>query len=341
VTLSRLHRLAAAVTGAASPRRLRIGFVGCGEHASANLYPCLPQLPVELVAVCARRRERAEATARRHGATAYDDFAAMFDREPLDAAIVCVGAREHFRICAAALERGLPVFVEKPATFDLAEARRLRELAATAGRQVMVGFQKRHAPAYRRAREIAAGFGTLAAVDGRFCVGPFRGGEAEFLREVAIHHLDLARFFAGDVAALHVERHVAGPDRFTLAIALRFSGGAVGSLLFSSEQSWRTCNERLELTGGGESVVVDNVVSLRHLRAPAATATGDVYGDAGSQAWEPNATVAASWNHTLHVAGFAPELAHFVACVRDGVEPSPGLDDFAAALELCAAINEA
>lgn len=340
--IERVKRLALSVLGAGPARRLRVGFVGCGEHATANLYPCLPQLPVELLAVCARRKDRALRAAQAFGApAAHDDFVAMFAREPLEAVFVSVGAREHFRICAAALERGLHVFVEKPATASLDEARRLQELAERASRRVMVGFQKRHAPVYRKARELVsgAGFGPLAAIEARFCVGPFRDGAA-FLHEVAIHHLDLVRFFAGDVEQLHAVRHAGpGPGLSTFAVAARFCGGAVGTFLFSTEQSWHARNERIELSGGGQSVVVENMTSLRHFRRAEPGAWGGPFAGPGHAFWEPNHTVPAPQNQSLQLNGFAPELAHFVECVLADRAPEPGLAEFAAALELGEAIR--
>lgn len=335
-------RLASSVLGSGPARRLRVGFVGCGEHATANLYPCLPLLPVELLAVCARRKDRALRAARAFGAAAaHDDYVAMFEREPLEAVFVSVGASEHFRICAAALERGLHVFVEKPATASLEQTRRLQEIADRASRQVMVGFQKRHAPAYRKARELVAdpGFGPLAAIEARFCVGPFRD-EAAFLQEVAIHHLDLVRFFAGDVERLHAVRHAGpGPGLTSFAIAARFRGGAVGSFLFSTEQSWHARNERIALSGGGQSVVVENMTSLRHYRRAEPGTWGGPFAGPGHTFWEPNFTVPAPQNQSLQLNGFAPELAHFVDCVLAGRAPEPGLAEFAAALELGEAIR--
>ena len=42
--------------GHEAAERLRVGFVGCGDHAFRNVYPVLRYLPVELVAVCDRQR---------------------------------------------------------------------------------------------------------------------------------------------------------------------------------------------------------------------------------------------------------------------------------------------
>jgi predicted dehydrogenase len=317
--------------------RLKIGFVGCGQHARTNLYPVLQFVRADLQAVCARRLENAEAAAKAFGApSAYASFEAMFDKEPLDAVLVCVSADEHFRIAAAALERGLHVFVEKPATRTLGEAEQLRHLERKAGRHLMVGFQKRHAPAYRKAWQILRGesFGALSTIDVRFCFGSFPGDE-EFLREVAIHHLDLIRFFAGNVEAVHAERHRSRSGGFAFAVTARFEGGAVGTMRLSTEQSWRAHNERVELSGEGESLVVENMVSLRHYKGSAAKSAGEgPFRGEGEAFWEPNFTVPTIWNQTHHLNGFGFELEHFVECLLAGNKPEPGIEDYCRSLQM-------
>ena len=68
---------------------LRVGFVGCGEHSKLNLYPCLQYSPVELVAVCAKHKESAEARAKLFGALrSYIDYLEMFDKEIMDAVFI-------------------------------------------------------------------------------------------------------------------------------------------------------------------------------------------------------------------------------------------------------------
>jgi predicted dehydrogenase len=324
-----------------SESRLKVAFVGAGQHARTNLYPCLPHVPVDLMAICARRKASAEAAARAFGApSAYDDFEAMFDAERLDAVFVCVSASEHARIARAALERGLHVFLEKPATRTLDEAEALREHEKKAGRHVMVGLQKRHAPAYRKARELmsAAPFGPMSAIDARFGVGAFMGEEA-FLLEVALHHLDLIRFFGGDVSAIHAERHRARSDAFTLAVVLRFESGAVGTLRLSTEQSWRAHNERVELTGDGQSLVIDNMLSLRHYKTVDAPSPGGPFAGPGEAFWEPNFTVPTLHNQTLYLNGFGYEVEHFVRCIQSLQKPTPDLQEFCQDLRLVEALT--
>jgi predicted dehydrogenase len=320
--------------------RLKIGFVGCGQHARTNLYPVLQFVRADLRAICARRLESAEAAAKAFGApSAYASFEEMFEKERLDAVVICVSSHEHFRIAASALERGLHVFVEKPATRTLAEAEQLRERQSKSGRHLMVGFQKRHAPAYAKAKEImeSDAFGALSTIDVRFCFGSFPG-EEEFLREVAIHHLDLIRFFAGGVEAVHAEKHSARAGGFAFAVTMRFESGAVGTMRLSTEQSWRAHNERVELSGEGESLVVENMVSLRHYKTAAKSSGDGPYSGAGEAFWEPNFTVPTVWNQTQHLNGFGFEIEHFVECLLSGKKPGPGIDDYCRSLQLAETI---
>ena len=69
---------------------LRIGFVGCGTHATAAWYPNFFTIPeLELRACCDVQPHLAERNARFFGAPHwYTDLAKMLDQEALDAVMV-------------------------------------------------------------------------------------------------------------------------------------------------------------------------------------------------------------------------------------------------------------
>src|SRR5437868_11579453 len=74
------------------PERLRAAFIGCGDHAYRNIYPCLQYAPVELVAVCDRREERAGHYARLFGAAAvYADHREMLAKERPQVVFIVTG----------------------------------------------------------------------------------------------------------------------------------------------------------------------------------------------------------------------------------------------------------
>ena len=108
---------------------LRIGWVGCGTHATQMLLPQVPRLPAHsparIVALCDRDAGRLAAAAARLNLppeACFADVAAMLDAGGLDAVGAAVGPAAHVEIACAALARDLPVFLEKPPAADLAFA---------------------------------------------------------------------------------------------------------------------------------------------------------------------------------------------------------------------------
>ena len=67
----------------------------------------------------------------------------------LDAAMVHTPSATHPTIVADLLRAGVPVLVDKPLATDHGTARELAALAAELGVSLMVGFNRRYAPAYR------------------------------------------------------------------------------------------------------------------------------------------------------------------------------------------------
>lgn len=103
------------------------------------------------------------------------DWQAILDRRLIDAVIIATPPAVHARMATAAVERGLPVLVEKPLTLDSAEAVALRKFVAEHKGLVMVGHTQLFHPAYRKLREMLADYGPVRAIRseaGNY--GPFR-----------------------------------------------------------------------------------------------------------------------------------------------------------------------
>ncbi len=321
---------------------LKVGFVGCGHHSTSNLYPSLRYAPVELVAVCARRKENAERVGRQFGAKHfYDNHHQMFSEEELDAVFICINPELHAEITIDALNHGLPVFVEKPPAPDSEEAKRVLEVSQEKELPVMVGFMKRFAPAYAEAKRIiqASEFGRPHLISTKLVVGSMKN-EWEFLRDVALHHLDLARFFFGEIKNLQVEKFLKG-NNVSMVVNLKFGNGAVGSLNFSSMQSWSNHNERVEIFGEEASVIVDNVVNLEY-RRPTISQLGVISSNSEKNLiWRPNFSIPTDENQTFFLNGYAYEIRHFVESVARGKTIQSTIQDGYEALKLAEAIRDA
>jgi myo-inositol 2-dehydrogenase / D-chiro-inositol 1-dehydrogenase len=311
---------------------MRVGAVGVGAHAANAILPNLPVAGLTLAATCSRHLDRAQAAAARFGAQlAFDDVDRMLDEVELDGVVVVVPVDQFAPVIRACIARGVPVFTEKPAANDAAEAQQLANEAAAAGVPIVVGYMKRFAGAYRQARELAAQpeFGALTMGSFTWSMGPFadRFSLRDWLFENPVHHFDLARFFFGELGDLHVLNR-AGTE-YAVAILARSESGALVNLRINTTGSWAQQNEAVEIFGEGHSLFVDNIDTCIW-RPP----------ERPERVWRPNYTVPVAENMTGSTMGFLPELAHFREIVTEGAPNESDLASAAATLRLTSEIAE-
>ncbi len=165
-----------------------------------------------------------------------------------DAVYVCTWTSEHPRQVAAAVERGLAVFCEKPLAVDLALAERMTEQVAVAGVTNQVGLVLRRSLAYQWAKHLVddPAAGRVMSVvfrDDQFI--PIQGHYASTWRadrrlvgagtliEHSIHDVDMLRFLVGDIARVSANTaNFHGHDGIedVACATVGFRSGAVGTL---------------------------------------------------------------------------------------------------------------
>jgi predicted dehydrogenase len=136
--------------------RLKVGVIGCGLVAQVMHLHYLRELAeqFEIAAVCDVSTVRREACARDYGvAHRFDDWRALLDTD-IDAVLVLTSG-SHAPIAIAAAQTGKHVLVEKPLCFSVQEGRAMIAAAERAGVVLMVGYNKRYDPAYRRLQAAA------------------------------------------------------------------------------------------------------------------------------------------------------------------------------------------
>jgi predicted dehydrogenase len=311
-----------------SDRSVRVGWVGCGGFSYRVLFDCLKKTPIDVVAAADPDASRFTALARRyHVGRHYDDWRDMLRAEALDAVICVANPQVHFEVARAGLLAGLPVFVEKSPCATIRQAEELTALQRSSGKTVMVGFNRRHTPAYARARRIVGDpdFGRTTMYLAKYNAGPY-SSESAFLNNHLIHHLDLARYFLGEIDRLHTDRIALDDTRVGFHISLTAASGAIGVLQSASLQSLDYPVERVEITGEGTCVIVDNVRTLTYHRpfplSPERTDTTRPE-EGTTSAWIPNlGSVSGDREY-----GFEEELVHFATCILAGTVPAPDIED--------------
>lgn len=319
---------------------LRIAFIGCGRHATANLFPAAQLAGAQIVAVCARHLDRAQAAATAFRAErAYDSIAEMLRREALDAVFVATPEAQQASAVAEVLRAGRHVFVEKPLGLDEREAAGLAALAEKAGLYVMVGFMKRFAPAYVEMRRLAQepAFGDPLTLHGMFAIGSRPGWEDPwFLRTGGIHYVDLYRFLFGEVAAVLGVRNSRGAQ-VTQLITLRFENGRIGGLFLAGVPAWTRHYEELTITGTNGFVRVENMVRVvSHVDRPADASRPRWQGlDEEDRVLTSVHTSASGGHKDLYLNGYVGEISHFLDCLRTNTPPQPSAADNVKTMALC------
>lgn len=129
---------------------LRVGVIGCGAIAQAMHLPHMFDYPeqFQVVALADSHRPTLDAVAERYGvATRSTDWREVIGRDDVDAVALLHGG-SHYPTLLAALDAGKHVFVEKPMTWSLAEARDAAQRVRQSDRVVQVGYHKLYDPAF-------------------------------------------------------------------------------------------------------------------------------------------------------------------------------------------------
>jgi predicted dehydrogenase len=125
--------------------------IGCGLIAQVMHLHYLRELPdrFEIAAICDLSDEVRASVGRDYGVSKqYADWREML-AQPLDAVLILTSG-SHAPAAIAAAKAGLHVLVEKPMCFSVAEGTAMIEAASAAAVSLMVAYNKRYDPAYRR-----------------------------------------------------------------------------------------------------------------------------------------------------------------------------------------------
>jgi len=201
---------------------------------------------VEIAAVAARERSRAERFARKHRIPrVHDGYEALIADESLDAIYNPLPNSHHCEWTIRALEAGKHVLCEKPLASNADEARAMTEAAERHGRILMEAFHWRYHPVTRFVSETLAGggLGRVEHVEAAFCVPMLAPGNIRYRLDLAggatmdlgAYTVNMIRTFAGDeptVVSARARESSPGVDRFMRA-ELAFANGSTARMTVS------------------------------------------------------------------------------------------------------------
>ncbi len=210
-----------------------------------------------LSAIVAPEHEPNEEFALECGVKLYPSLDEALRREHFSAAIISSPNSFHFAQAEACIQNKVAVLVEKPVTDNLADAKRLAELATNFQVPVLVGHHRTYSPLLDSAKQFlsSATFGRPVALQGSamfykparyFEEGAWRtriGGGPILIN--LIHEIGLMRSFYGEIRRVSAlaGRNIRNFEvEDTVAITFEFQNGALGNFLLSdaaaSTKSW-------------------------------------------------------------------------------------------------------
>jgi len=325
--------------------RLRIGQIGAGNFGAyrrgvlreTGLFDLIAAYDTNPAALASAREE--------DGAAACGSLEELLGFEGLEGVVISTGAKFHSAQMVAALERQLPLFVEKPLCSTPEELEAILGAAERAGLPIGLGHNDHAAmPGSRYIRDaiLSGEVGQVVAVEATTChsggfhikPGDWRGDPAKnpggFLFQCGVHKLHELMFYLGPIARVTAKlRYDINPGTATADAAvclLEFESGVLGTLNAYHVTPYRhTVNLFGTLTNYYASEHAPDGFSLVRQRA-APNYSGAV---------EPleRMDLPAQWDRTSGVRSW-------YQAIRTGSSPSPSLEDGARAVAVVFAAED-
>lgn len=290
--------------------KIRVGVIGAGAIAKIAYFPVFASIPeVEIASIYSRTFAHAQACAASFGVLKACETFEEFLKTDMDCAVVLTPKTIRKQYIIPLLERKLDVLCEKPLAMTLQECELLADASEKSGQKLMVGFNRRFAPANMRALESFGGerpHMVIANKSREF--KEFRG-----TLENAIHMVDLLRHILGECD--YVQARASFTDPFfedSCTALLGFQDGGSGILVASREAGqWR---EQVELYGGGRTAISDNLDSWRV-----------IYSD--REEGQTMTPLHQGWCTVVNRLGFENSIRHFFHCVKTRETPLTNAQD--------------
>lgn len=301
-----------------------VAVIGCGQWGR-NHVRTLAQLGA-LAAVCDRDPRAAAALCEAHGAPAASFDAVLADPD-IAALVLALPAEHNAQLARAALEAGKHVLVEKPIALTSADASRMVEAAAAAGRVLMVGHVMRYHTAFAAlVDQVRAGrIGAVRHIQShRLGFGKFYD-RFDALWDLAPHDLSLVLSLTdGAPREIRVEPvSVTGGQADMAHVHLRFADGPVAHVFVSRHAAYR--ERRFVVTGETGALVWDDHADWPDKLALVTQAAGR--DGEGRWTWSQGEAVPIAVEPGM---ALTEELRHFLDCAAGRAEPlTPGTQGLA------------
>ncbi len=137
-----------------NPRRIGLAIIGAGRVGLFRGEVAARHPQVDFIGLADLKPERLRLVGGKIGADfATADFRELLARPEVTAAIIATDEHLHVEPILAAIERGLPLFIEKPLATELADSERVLKAIRNSGLDAVVGYTQRFRRRWLAAKE--------------------------------------------------------------------------------------------------------------------------------------------------------------------------------------------
>jgi predicted dehydrogenase/threonine dehydrogenase-like Zn-dependent dehydrogenase len=252
---------------------LRIGCIGAGSFACAHIFPNLCKATgIRLHSVATASGVTAESARRNFGFASTETPSELLSGSHVDVVFIASHHQSHAEYVSNALKYGKAVFVEKPLATTRAQLELVQEAYLRSSEKaapfLMVGFNRRFAPATQRIRKFFAGRREPMVVHIRINAGflpkehwtqqPSEGGR--IIGELC-HFLDWSRYVVGSPIRTTTAAALSDGSRYSrdnVAVVLTFADGSIANLLYLSNGARAVPKEYYEVFCEGSVARLDD-----------------------------------------------------------------------------------
>ena len=211
---------------------VRLGVLGSGIITECHFFALEKLEDVKVAAIATINEPEGMEACKRFGANYYRDYKELLCHESeLDGVIVALPNYMHYQCCVDAIKAGVKnILCEKPLCTRIEDSEKLVELVNESGVMLQVGYMKRFNPGFREIKRLLPELGELEKVDfqifmsapepthdksgveklpdekpdiGGAWYGDLKRSGGGAMTHNGSHHLDLLRYFLGDVESLY------------------------------------------------------------------------------------------------------------------------------------------
>ncbi len=301
-------------------KRMQLGVIGLGRLGYHHARNITRTMGARLAAVSDPAPAALNRACEDFDVPGYADYRQMLQEDAIDAFVVATPTQTHYRVLMDVIQTKKPIFVEKPITFTVEEAKEIVHVVETENIYLQVGFMRRFDPGHTAAKAMIASGACGAPIYLHDCQRDPAGPPPAYVPQsgglfvdMGIHDLDVARWLMGsEITQIYAQGAVLKhtflkelDDVDDGQMLLKFQNGALGMIEISRNAN-NVYDTRTEIIGKEKTVFVGQNQLTPY------TVIGD-----GTIAVDM-----AAWCLGRFHDAYELEMQAFVDCIREG-KPSP------------------